>query len=365
MIDNTPPGQTHNRTGRPRAVDLFSGAGGVSCGLREAGFRVAAAVEADALAVSTYRLNFPSVTMLHEDIRTTTAAALMAAAGVGKGELELLAGCPPCEGFSSLRTRNGKVSVHDSTNDLIDEFGRLAVDLAPRFVMLENVPALTEDVRFTRFVGALECEGYGVRFAIKDVSFYGVAQRRRRLVLLAAREGERALPADPAPGRQATVRRAIGKLKVAGQSGDALHDHGERRSDGVRRLIAAIPKDGGSRGDVEGMTLPCHERTDGFHDVYGRMAWDRPSPTITGGCVNPSKGRFLHPEEDRAITLREAAALQSFPPRHRFDMSHGKYAVAEMIGNALPPAFVRRHARPVADVLRSRGADDHLSSASQ
>jgi DNA (cytosine-5)-methyltransferase 1 len=113
-----------------------------------------------------------------------------------------------------------------------------------------------------------------------------------------------------------------------------------------------VPKDGGSRTDLpDAMQLACHTRVDGFHDVYGRMAWDRPAPTITGGCINPSKGRFLHPEEDRAITLREAALLQSFPPGHVFSLRRGKYAAAELIGNALPPAFVRRHARPIAEAL--------------
>jgi DNA (cytosine-5)-methyltransferase 1 len=116
--------------------------------------------------------------------------------------------------------------------------------------------------------------------------------------------------------------------------------------------IKRIPKDGGSRTDLgKEHQLKCHQNNDGFKDVYGRMAWDKPSPTITGGCFNPSKGRFLHPEEDRAISMREAALLQSFPSDYTFSLSRGKIAVAQMIGNALPPEFIRRHAQALLKSL--------------
>ena len=115
-----------------------------------------------------------------------------------------------------------------------------------------------------------------------------------------------------------------------------------------------IPKDGGSRTDLsEEYQLECHKRTNGFKDVYGRMAWDKPAPTITGGCNNPSKGRFLHPEEDRVITLREAALLQTFPVNYKFSFRSGKAGVATMIGNALPPAFIEFHARNIIEHLNT------------
>ena len=127
----------------------------------------------------------------------------------------------------------------------------------------------------------------------------------------------------------------------------------ERRSDRIRRLIRSIPKDGGSRSALPAaQQLKCHQSTDGFKDVYGRMAWGDVAPTITSGCTNPSKGRFLHPEQDRAITAREAALLQGFPKSYEFSLKRGKSGVAEMIGNALPPEFVRRHARTIARGLR-------------
>ncbi|MGH4011210.1 MAG: DNA cytosine methyltransferase [Pseudonocardiaceae bacterium] len=345
--------QPARRVARPRAIDLFSGAGGLTRGLRDAGFTIIGAVEKDDLAAESYRLNFPRVRLWESDIRDVAGSEMLDTLGLHPRQLDLLAGCPPCEGFSTLRTRNGHKQVDDPLNDLIIEFGRLVTALLPRYVMLENVPALAEDSRFYDYVALLQEFGYAVRHQVKDVSLYGVPQRRRRLILVAAWGGHHALPVEPAPAARPTVRRALYRLSQAGASGDKLHDHGEQRTTRVQALIAAIPKDGGSRADLpSNMQLPCHERVDGFHDVYGRMAWDRPAPTITGGCINPSKGRFLHPEEDRAITLREAALLQGFPPEHQFSLRRGKYAAAELIGNALPPAFVRRHARPIADLIR-------------
>lgn len=151
-----------------------------------------------------------------------------------------------------------------------------------------------------------------------------------------------------------TVRSAIGKLGTSAMSTDPVHNHGERRSDVVRARIGGIPVNGGSRVSLASQ-LACHERTRGFHDIYGRMAWDAVAPTITSGCINPSKGRFLHPVEDRAITLREAALLQTFPLSYQFSMRKGKYAAAVLIGNALPPELVRRQAMALGDLLRGIG----------
>jgi DNA (cytosine-5)-methyltransferase 1 len=180
------------------------------------------------------------------------------------------------------------------------------------------------------------------------------AQRRRRLILVAGRGFE--VPfALPAKNRR-TVRDAIGNMPAAGKSGDPLHDLPEKtRTPRIARLIRDIPKDGGSRHDLpRNRQLNCHRKSDGFYDVYGRMAWDDVAPTITSGCFNPSKGRFLHPTANRAITMREAALLQSFPRNYKFDVSPGKEAIALMIGNALPPELIRRQARQIAAVLKTR-----------
>jgi DNA (cytosine-5)-methyltransferase 1 len=128
-----------------------------------------------------------------------------------------------------------------------------------------------------------------------------------------------------------------------------MHDITETRSPKIAKLIKRIPKNGGGRLELPRESqLACHQRLDCFRDVYGRMAWDDVSPTITSGFVNPSKGRFLHPTQNRAITLREAALLQSFPKYYTFALDRGKYGAAALIGNALPPRFIRRLATPLA-----------------
>ena len=273
----------------------------------------------------------------------------MLRSGVSAGELDLLAGCPPCQGFSALRTKRRASAVDDERNDLVLEFLRLIEEMRPRLVLMENVPGLGRDLLFRQFVDGLTNGGYRPATAVLDSADFGTPQRRRRLVLLAALGVRPELETNTL--EQKTVRDAIGKFATtAGQSGDPLHDHGERRATRISSIISAIPKDGGSRADLGAAAqLDCHrraaERGDGWgRDSYARMAWDRPAPTITGGCINPGKGRFIHPVEDRAITLREALLLQGFPPDFRLSLRRGKYAAAELIGNAIPPPFVRAQA---------------------
>lgn len=178
---------------------------------------------------------------------------------------------------------------------------------------------------------------------VKDAQFYGVPQRRRRLILLAGLHGK--ILFAPRARCTRTVRQAFAKLGARRAKRDALHNLPEQRSERVVQIIKRIPKDGGSRADLgDEWQLDCHRRCDGFKDIYGRMSWDNVAPTITCGCCNPSKGRFLHPTEDRNITLREAALLQSFPSDYFFSLDRGKFPAAQMIGNALPPEFLRRQA---------------------
>lgn len=331
-------------TRRPlTAVDLFSGCGGLTCGLKQAGFHVVAAVELEAKAQATYKLNHPSVHLYESDVRKLDPAAMLKAAGLKSGDLDLLAGCPPCQGFSRLRTKNQTTSVKDGRNNLVREFLRFVRAMKPKTIMLENVPALAKDGRFTRMRNGLRLLGYKMVVHTLDVADYEVPQRRTRLIMLASRIHEPVIAARSS--NRMTVRQALEHVGAPSTTTDELHGMGERRTASVRELIALIPKNGGSRSDLDDEhQLACHIRSDGFKDVYGRMAWDDVSPTITGGCHNPSKGRFLHPSYNRTITLREAALLQGFPNDYVFDVSHGKEAIALMIGNALPPPFVAAHA---------------------
>ncbi|MCU0785484.1 MAG: DNA cytosine methyltransferase [Verrucomicrobia bacterium] len=335
---------------RPVAIDLFAGCGGVTVGLRQAGFRVAAALEIESLASRTYRMNHRGVRLTMADIRDVDGRKWLRELGLRRGQLGLLAGCPPCQGFSTLRTRNGATWNRDPRNNLVAEMLRLVKEMRPKTVMMENVPRLAEKKVFRDFTDTLECLGYKVKWDIVDVKDYAVPQRRRRLVLVAGRGIDVRFPKPVKSHR--TVREAIGHLPPAGKSGDPLHDLPEQRSEAVRRKIAKIPRNGGSRRDLpKHMQLECHLRCNGFKDIYGRMAWDEVSPTITGGCFNPSKGRFLHPARNRNITMREAALLQTFPSRYKFDLAAGKQGVALMIGNALPPELVRRQAVEVKRAL--------------
>ncbi len=175
--------------------------------------------------------------------------------------------------------------------DLVFQFVRFVRDFLPRAVLFENVPRLAKDGRFEALVEELRKLGYETKPAILNAADFGVPQRRRRLILLGSRGKSPKLLKDS--GERKSVRETIGDLPAAGSSGDSLHDWPEERSEKVRRLIARIPRDGGSRTDLPaGEQLDCHKRCDGFKDVYGRMAWDQVAPTITSGCVNPSKGRW-------------------------------------------------------------------------
>ena len=336
---------TTKRKIRRTAIDLFAGCGGVTIGLKRAGFRVLAAVENDPAAVRVYSDNHHNVA-LFGDIRELSATTLKRRLGLGKGDLDLLAGCPPCQGFSRMTTRNGCWQINDPRNGLIDEFKRLVDGLLPKAIMLENVPGLVSERRFAQFCRALQTQGYAVGFEIVDAADHAVPQRRRRLILLASRYGRILFPKRAE--KLITVRDAIGALPKPGNSGDEAHDIPECRSNAVQRLIRLIPKNGGSRTDLsDNEQLRCHREFDGFKDVYGRMRWDDVAPTITSGCFNPSKGRFLHPTQNRCVTIREAAILQSFPRKYRLRTSLGKSALALLIGNALPPELAKRHAAAI------------------
>jgi len=334
------------------AIDLFSGAGGLTQGLKQAGFNVIGAIESVPTYAESYQMNHPRVNLKVSDITKVDPIKYMEELGLTSGELDLLAGCPPCQGYSTIGTRN-RGQRNDPRNELIYEVFRFAAALQPKTIMMENVPALNKDVRLKRLIEELENIGYHVDHKVLKMSNYGVPQGRRRMIMLASRlDNIEVVKQEIDEDKVVTVRDAISLLPIAGLSNDPLHDALSNPTEKVKRLITMIPKDGGSRTDLsEEYQLECHKRTNGFKDVYGRMAWDKPAPTITGGCNNPSKGRFLHPEEDRVITLREAALLQTFPVNYKFSFRSGKAGVATMIGNALPPAFIEFHARNIIEHL--------------
>lgn len=340
------------------AIDLFCGAGGLTVGLQSAGFNVLAGVELNKAAAETYAMNHKKHAIYEQDICKISPLEMLNDLGLKKGELDLLAGCPPCQGFSTHRTRNRGVSVEDDRNDLVFEFVRFVEEMLPKTIMMENVPGLYKDQRMVLVEKKLKALGYQFgedTIAVRNASDYGVPQRRNRMIMMASRLG--LIDAPQKLEVKKTVRDCLAELVEAGKSGDILHDWETKHSDKVKKIISLVPKNGGSRADIpQEYWLDCHKRSpESYRDVYGRMAWDEVAPTITGGCNNPSKGRFIHPEQDRAITLREAALLQTFPENYKFSTARGKAGVALMIGNALPPVFIKSQAAMLIKHLKEAG----------
>jgi DNA (cytosine-5)-methyltransferase 1 len=318
------------------AIDLFSGCGGLSQGLMRAGFHVIAAFENDRDSIATYLLNHPKTKVFEGDIRNVDTAGVRK---LLRGKpLHFLAGCPPCQGFSSMRRLNKKRSKRDDRNNLILEYLRFVKELKPLTIMMENVPGLVNYTLFKKVFAELEGLGYKPKVQPIKIQQYGVPQRRKRLVLVGSLLGD--LEIAKPNGKKLTVREIIGYLESVTKTKDPVHRIVKAHTPEVMKRIRATPKNGGSRADVPEFELYCHkDEKIGFRDVYGRMRWDDYSPTITGGCLNPSKGRFLHPEKNRAITAREAALLQTFPRSYKFPADISKSSIALLIGNALPPKF--------------------------
>ena len=323
------------------AIDLFAGAGGVTAGLKAGGATVLAAVELDPVASMTYAANHPEVRLLIADIRDVDPISLLCEAGVEPGDLTLLSACAPCQGYSSL----GSGRSDDPRNDLVLTVLRFVAVIRPLAVTFENVPLLARDPRFIVFVKGLCSLGYGTRYEFIDAANFRVPQRRRRLVVRAARgldDGSvpELKPTNPKPDGTTvalSVRQAFASLPRL-DSSDPIHVSRSYPPDVLAR-IRAVPKDGGSRRDLpDELWLQCHRKlVSGAASAYGRMRWDDVAPTLTTRCTSPSCGRFLHPEEDRAITLREAAAIQTFPSDYQF--AGGRMAMEAQIGNAVPVRF--------------------------
>lgn len=328
----------------------------MTAGLKLADFQVVWGVDNEASPLEAFRANHPEVTVHEGDISAVNPQDVMHEVGLKRGDLDLLAGCPPCQGFSVMRTRNGRYVPDDDRNQLIFQYSRFVEALHPKCVMLENVPGLGRNKLFKKFLSRMSRLGYKGDWRVLNTVDFGVPQRRKRLIYIASRVGKIQIHSPKA--ESITVREALRRVGKAGQSGDPIHDLPEQRSERIKKMISLVPKDGGSREQLpEEHVLNCHKRhPDGFKDVYGRMAWSAPAPTITGGCASPSKGRFLHPEEDRCITLREAALLQGFTKDYTFPHDAGKGKLALMIGNALPPPFIQAHASDISAHLKLEGS---------
>ena len=337
------------------AVDLFSGCGAVTAGLKSAGFRVVAAIDNDPVACRTYRSNHPSVRLIEGDITSIDPDHIRRAI-LGARDLDLMVVCAPCQPFSSQQRSNGK----DHRVRLVLESVRFAAILAPKIILFENVAGLGTD-RFQALREDLEkglrdlgyCFGKRSRL---DAADFGVPQRRVRYIMLAGRGFvPPRLPRQGWHSSPATVRTAIQDLKPldsgAADPDDVLHFARNHRPIAMERL-KHIPKDGGSRDSLPSeLELQCHKGHSGHPDVYGRMSWDAVAPTLTTGCTDLTRGRFGHPRDDRSLTLREAARLQTFPDEYKF-LGNNK-DIATQIGNAVPVKFIEHLAPTLLRALNS------------
>lgn len=330
------------------AVDLFCGGGGLTHGLQSAGINVVAGIDTDEQVTYAFHRNNPGVEFHRWDVNCIDYPCI--AKLLDTSQVRLLAGCAPCQPFSKLT--NGRCE-HRAWG-LLDSFGRLVVNILPELVTMENVPEITNRGRevFERFVKTLELQGYHVAWKLVRCTEYGIPQIRKRLVLLASLLGPISIPEGryQDPGQWKTVRQTIGNLPPLSSGeedpDDPLHVAAQLSPMNIKR-IHATRHDGGTRRDwSDDLVLDCHRKKSGksYCSVYARMWWDQPSPTITTQCTGIGNGRFGHPEQDRAITLREAALFQSFPSTYEFwprEQKLNRKAVGRMIGNAVPPKLAK------------------------
>lgn len=326
-----------------QAVDLFCGAGGLTRGLLDVGINVVAGIDFNNDCRYAYSHNNRGVTFIHKSVADITSEEL---SGLFKNAgTRLLCGCAPCQTFSTMNQRDEDGRRKDKRWNLLLEFGRLIREVKPDLVTMENVPGLKGKDVFEKFTSTLEEVGYRTDYCIVNCSEYGMPQRRQRLVLLASLLGEIRVPTPEEWDASAkTVRDVIGDLPkiAAGEicETDPLHSSSKLSEMNLKRIQASTP--GGTWRDWrDGLVLPCHGRKGGggYGAVYGRMKWDAPSPTITTQFYNYGSGRFGHPSQDRAISLREGALLQGFPRDYQFEdpENHlGRRTVGMLIGNAVP-----------------------------
>ena len=330
-------------------IDFFSGCGGASKGLEQAGFNISLGIDFEPNAAETYTANFPNAQFILDDVRNITVEDIVTKVPNITEEPLLICTCAPCQPFSN---QNNKKSDTDNRRTLLDETHRFILAFNPEYILLENVPGMQNvdaniEGPFCRFLSFLSKNGYQHLKFIAKSEEYGVPQKRKRLVLLASRLGrieepEKTHGVNGIP--YVTVRDAIFMLPPlrAGEvsSEDPVHRCSNLDSINLER-ISLTPEGGDRRNWPSRLVNRAHKDYDGHYDTYGRMSWDRPSPTLTTRCNGYSNGRFGHPDvnQNRPISMREAANLQTFPSDYIF--SGTITSMARQIGNAVPCELAR------------------------
>lgn len=341
-----------------KVFDFFSGCGGTSQGFKQAGFEVVFGLDFDSDAANSFNLNFPDVEFINDDIRKIESYSISHIFNAEPGAYTLFSGCAPCQPYSK---QNSNKKENDPRLDLLTEFSRFVEFYLPDFVFVENVPGLQKfnenEGTFRRFISMLNSLGYHFDYKVIPAAWFGVPQTRERLVLLASRHYSVKLP-DRTHGvgstPYSTVREWIGGLPPidAGTRHVRISDHESARLSEINlKRIRATPEGGGRESWPDELILECHRNHKGHTDVYGRLSWDKPASGLTTRCISYSNGRFGHPEQNRAISLREAACLQTFPMDYKF--SGSLQSRARQIGNAVPPKMSEAIAYQILNYVNS------------
>lgn len=346
-------------------IDVFSGIGCASLGFRKAGFKIATALEIDPVRCDIYEKNL-KVKPLQYDVMTVDGKCLLSSAKLRKGGKFCVVGCPPCQSFSHLSDTSGVDAINDPRSKYVRKFAKLVVEMMPAVVVFENVQGMMSGPGkkfFDNYLKTLEKADYKTRSNVINAADFGVPQNRKRIIAISVRR--RFLKKNTMDKieaflyskvkKQKTVRSVIEDLKPLrpGQKDpdDSLHfarNHGPR----VYEMLKHVPKNGGFRREMpRRFWLKCHKKLKkGAETVYGRMWWDKPSPTMTCRCTTPACGRFTHPSQSRGISLREAARFQTIPDSFKLSESHNKNE--EAVGDAVPVLLARKIAGKISEIFQ-------------
>ncbi|SFP86583.1 DNA (cytosine-5)-methyltransferase 1 [Nitrosomonas cryotolerans] len=341
-----------------KVFDFFSGCGGTSVGMQEAGFEITFAVDIDKDATDTFKKNFPNTVVVTNDIKKIPESFLKEHIEP-KDSITLFCGCAPCQPFSR---QNKQKKDDDPRRELLAEFSRFVKFWLPDFVVIENVPGLqklknNENGPFANFLQLLDNLGYKYGYSILPAAAYGVPQIRNRLVLIASIKTKVTLPpfthGKGSDTPYSTVKDWIDNLPPlsAGEVDSHDPDHQSAALSDVNLERIKLTLEGGDRRDwPDHLKLDCHNNYTGHSDVYGRLSWSKHASALTTRCISYSNGRFGHPNQDRAISIREAACLQTFPRDYKFCGTLN--SKAKQIGNAVPPLMAQKIAEHIIFLLK-------------
>jgi DNA (cytosine-5)-methyltransferase 1 len=336
-----------------KLVDFFCGAGGMSCGFSQAGVKILGGIDIEKQFEKTYKKNNKGAKYINKDITKYRPEQLQKTLNLKKFDDKLIfIGCSPCQYWSKINTLKLKSSF---TNNLISDFQRFIKYFMPGNIVVENVPGLIKAKNNNVLLGFLDFlifNGYKYEFRIIRTDQYGVPQRRKRFLLIASRVANKVFFPEPIDDPNLTVRNYIGEHNGFAKIPDGHKDNSDflhttsLLSPFNKRRIKMTPLDGGTREawkDDEELQIDAYKgegKDKIFKTIYGRLFWDKPASTITTRFIATSCGRFAHPDEDRGLSLREGATLQTFPKEYKF--VGGLVSVAKQIGNAVPPEMARR-----------------------